>query len=53
MVNESVRQQLVFEVLKALCASAGSLEMTPRSLVTRAGEITEELVTKFGGSNAS
>lgn len=53
MANESVRQNIVFEILKALCSSGNSLDYAPHALVKRAEEITDELMTKFGGSNAS
>lgn len=52
-MNETIRQQIVYEVLKSLCASAGSLEYTPRALVDRAEQIADELFTRIRIPNAS
>lgn len=52
-MNETIRQQLMYEILRALCVSPGSLEFTPRALVDRAEQITDELSTRIRIPNAS
>jgi hypothetical protein len=42
-MNEAHRQQIIYEVLKSLCASNGALDYTPRALVSHAVAIVEEL----------
>lgn len=52
-MNEAIRQQVLYEILKALCSSAESLDYTPQALVKRAEDITDELSTRFRVPNAS